>query len=459
MSHHVEWVESEMSNQVAVRISGSRIAFVAVSWAFSEIVRYIYVDVFATPGLYDYMGIRALPVSTNVQTLFQLLALLPSVWLPVHLRRPTDAVQLFLFYAVHIPTCVLLPVVSLSSFSDQFVFAIAILLGLTSFSIRNALPRLPIPHVRFESRLFWSCVSVYYIYALAVFASSGYLTLSNFTFVEVYGQRLELAQRANEIGASFFYVANWTGAALAPFLIIVGLHKRRLLPVVAGLAIAIASFLASSNKANYMAIPAVIAGYAVFRMTKGRHIAAIMGASFLLLAAILRGVDLLIGRSIGSNVSIATWSVFHRAFTNNGFLSSVYLDLFNTLGPALYSDSFLRWIAPPRFDSPIAQLAGASFTDVPEVHANANMWADGYVNLGYAGIGFSALSAILVLWLYDHLSAQKDQSVTAAALVVPASVLANASVHTALISNGMIVVFILVWLWRGGDQPSSNETP
>ena len=111
-----------------------------------------------------------------------------------------------------------------------------------------------------------------------------------------------------------------------------------------------------------------------------------------------------------------------------------------------------RWWASPRFELPIAQLAGESFTRVPNVHANAHLWADGYANFGSAGVAFATVSLLLLLYAYDCLAAHKDRAIAAAALAVPATVLANTAVHTAFLSNGIFVTFLLVWLWRGGNR-------
>jgi hypothetical protein len=436
----------------SILLSISRVAFVVAACAFTALARYVYVDVFASSGLYDYMGVRAFPVPSPVGVLFAFLAVAPSFWLPTHLRRPGDIVPLFLYYAVHIPTCVLLPIVSMSPYAVQFLFAAALLIGLLSLELRYSLPHLQPLQMNVAPGMFWSGIALFYLVTLIVFARSGYLNLDNFNLLEVYDQRAELTERASELGSMFFYVAAWAGGALGPFLIVVALHRRRISLLAAGVALSVCSFIVSSNKQNYIAVPAVIAGYAVLRATRGRHIAAVIGAAFIALVPITILGDWIIGRTTGTEVSLLTWTVFHRTFTNNGFLSAVYLDLYQRFGPAYYGDSFLHGLLGQQFDMPVPELAGTTFTQVPDVHANANMWADAYANLGFFGIAFGALEALVVLWLYDEVSRGKDRAVAAAVLIVPATVLANTSVHTALLSNGLAVVMLLMWLWRSSER-------
>jgi hypothetical protein len=426
---------------------------VLVSTAFAELARYIYVDVLGPRALFAYMGVRVLPETAGVRLLFLVMAVLPSLWLPVHLRRPTDVPQLFLYYAVHIPTCVLLPVVSYSSLPVQVAFAGAILLGFLALEVRFWVPLLPLPRVGLTSAGFWGAFAALYVFALAVFAKSGYLSVSNLRLLGIYGQRMELASRLDEIGALFFYLANWTGGAIAPFAVIAGLHRRKLLLVLAGVAIAAASFVASSNRAAFMGIPPVIAIYALLRKMKGRHLGPVLGAGFLGLTVALRLVDLAL------TVPMASWTIFHRTFTNNGFLSAIYLDLFEPPVRDYYAHSFLQWAGFEGLPASPAALAGASFTAVPDVHANANLWADAYANLGYAGLALAAASLLAVFWLFDALGRRKDPAVVGAALMVPASALANTSVHTAVVSNGIVIVFLLLWLWNGADRRVARRRP
>ena len=111
-------------------VPAARLMLFMVACVFAGLVHVVYVDVFAASGNYDYMGVRVLPASAVTQLLFLGLAVLPSLWLPVHMRRPSDVVQLFLYYAVHVTSCMLLPLVSMSPLLDQLLFALAITAGL-----------------------------------------------------------------------------------------------------------------------------------------------------------------------------------------------------------------------------------------------------------------------------------------------------------------------------------------
>lgn len=414
------------------------------------LVRYIYVDVFAAAHVFDYMGIRVIPSRPRETLLFGIIAIAPALWLPVHLRQPTDVAQLFLFYAVHVPTAVLMPIVSTAPTIDQFEYCTAITLALVALDVRRLLPRFAAPRVRIDQATFWAAITAFCVAAVVVFAASGYLSLSNLNFVQVYGQREELADRASEIGPAFFYMAAWIGGAVAPFCLVVGLHRRRSLLLVVGIALATLSFIASSNKSNYIAVPAVIAGFIGLRRSRGRYLAVVMGAAFFALGPAALAVDNLVGA--GRIAPVVTFQVFHRIFTNNGFLSAIYLDLFRNGPFGYYADSVLRWLPGPRLRAPVPIIAGASFAEVQGVWANANLWADGFANLGYVGIGIAALLTTILFWLYDGIAKDRDPIIAAALLIIPATVLANTAVQVAFVSNGMFLVYILLYTWSGAEQ-------
>ncbi|MDF1503031.1 hypothetical protein [Roseisolibacter sp. H3M3-2] len=423
----------------------ARGAFVLAAAAFALLTRYVYVDVLVAARVFEYMGVRANDVSWAGFAPFLALAVLPACWMRPHLRGPSDVAQMFLYYAVHVQTAVLMPLVSQSPIERQLLFCLAVTAAVLALDARVLLPRLAPPPLRPSRRAFALALAAFWVIAMVSFARSGYLSLDNVKLADVYDQRAELRDRAAELGKVFFYAANWTGAVVAPFLIVIGLHTRRWWLPVAATALAVASFVASSNRSNAIAIPAAIGGYYFLRMTRGRHLGALMGVGFCALTGALLMADVYLGVTFnGTLIPAVSFQIFHRTFTNNGYLTAIYLDTFFSRPPALYADSFLRWVPGPTLEAPVPIIAGATFTDVLGNFANANLWADAYANLGYPGLAFSAVFTALVFWAYDGFASRADRVVAAALLVVPATVLANTATQTALTSNGLMLLFPLV---------------
>jgi hypothetical protein len=80
------------------------------------------------------------------------------------------------------------------------------------------------------------------------------------------------------------------------------------------------------------------------------------------------------------------------------------------------------------------------------VDANANVWADAYANFGYVGIFCFTLLLAIVLWLYDSMAVDRDMRFAALVIGLPAFALANGGLLTCLLSNGMALAMLLVYL-------------
>ena len=78
--------------------------------------------------------------------------------------------------------------------------------------------------------------------------------------------------------------------------------------------------------------------------------------------------------------------------------------------------------------------------------ANANIWADAYANFGYAGILCFTLLLAILLWLYDSMAVNRDMRLAALAIGLPAFALANGGLLTSLLTNGIVLAMLLMYL-------------
>jgi uncharacterized membrane protein YgaE (UPF0421/DUF939 family) len=97
-------------------------------------------------------------------------------------------------------------------------------------------------------------------------------------------------------------------------------------------------------------------------------------------------------------------------------------------------------------------LIGARYFHSASNDANVNIWADGYANFGYAGILCFTLLLAILLWLYDSIAASsRNTRVAALAIGLPAFALANGGLLTSLLTNGVALAMLLIYL-----MPSMN---
>jgi hypothetical protein len=430
----------------------SRLAFVLTACLLAVVCRDVYVDVLVADGRFAYMGVTARAVAPGEQLVFMALAILPSVFLPLDARGPSDVIRTFLFIALHVPTLVLLPFVSHSPLTDRvFYGAVATAaLALITLTARVPLPRPPRVHV--TPSVYWSVVAAACLVLAAIFARSGQLDWRNVDLLDVYDRRRMLAESSATLGGAFFYAATWTGGAVAPFLLAAGLQRKNWLLGVAAIGLGFTSFVASSNKLNYLVLAPVLVTWVILRRTHGRHFAPVLTGALAMAGLMVVVLDRWIVNPDGG-MPLLTWITFHRGITNNGFMSAVYLDVFRESQAALYGDSFLRRL--PGIDRPIPlpEIAGSSFSAVPGSFANAGCFADAFANAGWLGMLATGVFAALVCWVSDAASRRAPLELSGATLIVAATVMTNTSIHTTLLSNGMAIALLLLWTWPYAVQP------
>src|SRR5690242_19684182 len=130
-----------------------------------------------------------------------------------------------------------------------------------------------------------------------------------------------------------------------------------------------------------------------------------MMAVALLLTLLPLALDQLVGEG-----GFYTWLIHFRFIGNNGFLTAQYFSFFEHAPKGLFQDTFGRFFSAPTYPRPIAEMVGASFS-LDGNHANGNLCADGYGNLGVGGVAFASVSLVLVAWLIDSLTINKSAMV------------------------------------------------
>lgn len=421
----------------------NRLMFVSFSLFFSLLTRFVYLNYFVGSGIYEYMGIRANSNPWYVIFLSILFSIIPAFTIQLKMERPSQVLVLFIYFTVHIQSSILVPIVSYSSYLSQLIFLIFLTIAQVSLDLRLLFPLIQFKQVIIQRKYFWICFNLVIVFCFLFLLIKSTPNLSSFSLIEVYQQRSELLERSKSIGLLFFYISNWLGSVFIPFLLIVSLIKKSYPTVSLVLVIGLLNFSLSSNKSNYMNLLLVIWGFLLFYKFKKISFSNSMAASFILIILFLSLLDVVNAFFVNENYHFFSWLFFHRIFTNNGYLSAIYLDLMQTIDFEFYQNSFLNWLKLSN-QEPIAVLAGKSFTDVEGVHANANIWADAYANLGYLGIGVSALFLGFLLHIYDSFSKGKSFVITVLLLLVQASVVANSPIYSAILSNGFLILLVLV---------------
>ena len=414
--------------------------FVAGTFLYALLTAYAYTDLVALDPYFKATGFYAqYPLFGTVPVAFTV-AMVPLLWVPRKFVRASDFCVLYLYYFVFIPSCVLLPYVSRLEAGGQFSNLSILLLAFGALEFRRLLRPFALPTLPAKREPVFA-------FGTAGLAAAGMLYLlmtesvsfSNLSLFDVYEQRARFLSDFSTTRAIVGYISNWTATALAPILLVYGFHSKRYLFSGLGLLAALFAFSATSFKSHFFVPLTVIGMYFAFRAA-GKQLLGLTVLGFgLALLIVSMGWDLSVGTT-----PVLTWNLQFRFIGNNGFLTAQYFNFFENMPKGFYADTFGRILFEPPYNVPIAQVVGEYFSPIRGNHANANLWADGYGNLGIVGVALSSIEAVLFLWLVDSVTRNRDWHVVSAVLMSVTFALANTAVHSMLTSNGGALLIVLL---------------
>jgi hypothetical protein len=138
-----------------------------------------------------------------------------------------------------------------------------------------------------------------------------------------------------------------------------------------------------------------------------------------------------------------------------GQLTSYYFDYFSSHPWAMLGDGTLKGLVPYPYDLPVPNLIAREYFGDPNIVANANIWADGYANFGYLGMLIATLILALTMMLLDAASKGLSLRLVALILVMPAVSLANSAMLTSILTQGLGLTLLLLYLHpRDAPRPA-----
>ncbi len=433
-----------------------RAAVIFCATIFSVAVLLIHTVI--SPLVFDFSGNLSVDRSLQEDFALVVVAVLPTLWLPVQMRRPSLVGLWLLYLQVYVSTIVVAPHVYDAALSDFVPFFGCLLLSMVglavpySFNVR-AVQR-PGVSLDWLMTLLISAAGIWVLYtALRVGIVLGFTAQEN-----LYDERFLLRDRLANSGEFFWtYLTKWTSDIVVTVLLALGLINRRPVPIAIGIFLAILISATAAARGPLVAMAFVLGTplWTVHSKAAGYQFSAVRTFLFLLLGiGVSLGWDLIIGDwnlSFGAEGNFElTHLIFMRIFVIPGMLSGYHFEFFSQNPPALFGESILGWIfdIQPYYSEAVSILIGHTFVyarDTPVV-ANANTWADWYANLGLVGLVLSSFVVGVLFYLVDKLATGRDFRVAAIAMAPIGIDLANTGVQTAFISGGFWLLLVVLWL-------------
>jgi len=405
-------------------------------------VSYVY---FISPTFY-YTGFVNEPHSPSIFLFTLGAALLPATWMPLRMERPSQIIYLFMYVAVCVPSILILALASVLPPGQTLKFTALILVAVLLTRLAYHMPLLRFrPLLRSKLASTIGILSMGAVLYAFIFARYG-ISLDIPSLSEVYSQRAEFREQVSGLGAYAFF---WLAKAINPFLIAKGYLERDVKMLSLGVAGQLLLFSLSGLKSILFSL-LLIGGVLITIQKRGRYFGNLIVWGIAALVLVTVSVDYYLGISVMSSLFV------RRLLMVPGLNTGYFFDFFSQNPNAHLGHSFFSSIADYPYEASPAFVVGDAYYGhlgrTLETSANVNLWADGYANFGVLGIFIFTVAFVLVLWIMDSLAERKNKSLATLILAYPAYVLVNTKLHTSLLTHGIIVVLLILYLLPIHDE-------
>src|SRR5262249_26437912 len=131
-----------------------------------------------------------------------------------------------------------------------------------------------------------------------------------------------------------------------------------------------------------------------------------------------------------------------------------YYDFFGVHGQPLLllSQSVLSAASEQHYSVPIAEVIGWKYMG-SKASANVGLFGYAFSNLGYAGIAAFAVLFALTLKVIDSAGRRTWPRLAAGLVGVPAFQLVNSGLQTTLVTHGLLITMLALWLLSEPEGP------
>jgi hypothetical protein len=404
-----------------------------------------------------YFGMMYVAPPPEYEVLAWALALLPCLWLPLSLRRPSQFIYWVLYFVVYVPSMFGPLYMALRPRPEIAEFMLTLAAGFAIVGAGYLVPVLDLAVQRLPRVPFWGLLLAlalgFNIWMIAVFHGEMRLV----SFADIYGLR----SRASEIihGGALGYALLLLAMALNPFFMAVGSARRRTSLLALGAVSQVLLYMSLGLKGVLLSIPVTLGGYLLARHAARRFAAALtafMAGGFTLLLWVSQSLLTPTTKLFKEVLSF----VVMRAFGTPGMLSGEYEAFFSHKPLTYFSHvKLVKLFIPYPYHGPLGIEIGAFFK-TSSINENAHLWAsDGMAALGFGGILLISVVAAVVFWLLDSAARTQPIAFATACIAYTAFQLTNIPLTTTVWSGGLGVLMLLLWFMpRLEKEPAAVRT-
>jgi len=413
-----------------------RLRSLLAAGAYTGLLLWVYAT-FLSP-IFSYEGYTLKWPGAAMMIWLLVLALAPAVLLPHSLSRPSAFIVWWLYLAAYIPS-ILVPALSLNmSWEKLLPLHLSLLLSMGFLCLACSAQLLVLGQLKLSPTMFWSTFALIWVAGLA-FASAKSSVVANIGSVLRGATEYDIRSQVYEIFGGgdrvLGYVLGELGQALNPFLIAQGIVSRRGLYLAAGIIGQVIVFGVTGLKSVVLsAIFLPLAFLLIRRWRNNFGLAFTSGVIVIMLACMT--ADRVTGNIIFSSLFT------RRTLAGPGLLTGFYFDHYSQVS---HVGVAYHWHRDPSVLDASREI-GLVYFGSSNVDANANLWAEGFADLGVPGIlGFTLITGLMI-WLYDSVASRRNLELAVLLAVMPAVALSNSAPTTVLVTHGGLAAAMLLYL-------------
>jgi hypothetical protein len=414
------------------------------------VIVFVYAYKLVIVPLWEYEGFHSRTTSSRAAVGW-LLAVLPSLWLPVRLKRPSMVVYWLLYLLVIVPAC-LVPIYALDDQSAGPIILVVVLVA--AFAVTGVIytvPLISVPHLSLRSYEFKLLLAFISIACFALIISTFGFTIRYVSFEDTYTVRGQFSDAVRHASPLVGYAIAWQAWVINPLVMAIGLRSRRVSWVLLGAAGEFAIYSITAFRAMFFAAALLL--YLLWAMRTHRAFGIRLAGSWAAIVAVASA-----SQPLGFGL-VPVSLVGVRMIALPGLLTGYYYEFFSSHPQAHLGHSILKSLVSYPYAVEPPYLIGALYFHNTANDANANVWADAYANFGYLGIlGYTVLLA-MVLWLYDSVASGHDRRLAALVIALPSFALANGSLLTTFLTNGIGLAILLLYLMPTEQRNEAIKSP
>ena len=421
-------------------LKNKRIVFTLLAVVFRMLLDRAYINI---SGIFEYLGIVYSPRSFQLILFSYLLMMIVAYTIPQNHNRPSTMILLFLFLISFIPITTIYAMNSETSAMP--LLCITSVFFFINIIVRDSgILRMSAGRFEVQSGFFSFFLLVFSLLAYAVLIYRFGITTHIPSFDEIRELRETYREESNRF---IIYIFKWQSSVINPLLFILGLFYRNVWLIILSVTGQLYLYSIGGHKAiffiNFLML-FVFIGMKYFQKSFNNFIL----VSLILLVFLLMGIDYVI-----NDYSLLSSILVRRMFLVPAQFFYYYYDYFSVHPVDFFAQNFpFSVFLSSHYSTEIPYLIASYFVNKSDIHANANMFADSYANLGLTGFFIIGFIFLIILKFLDSVSQFKNTFIILPLLSFSVINIANSSLITTLITHGFLFTLFVITI-----MPSLNR--